>query len=608
MKQPDEFDAFYKSARTRLLLQTYALTGDLPASRAAVRDSFVVTWHHWRKVSRLADPESWVRPHAWAQAQRRHTTRIWHRDRNLDPEAARTLESLGKLSVGQRKALLLETLTTLPLADRARELGLTRQEAERQTRAAVEGFAALREVEPAALPRLFETLHGQVEDSTWPRASILRRSGAARRRTHTLVGAVAALAVLVGTGFVVDGSNGPTRLPQAGLDAGRSVNAEAEEPAQFDADALVGEDEIGLAVDGTGWRATRTSDNREGDGLATPCQERRYADPRARAALVRSFTTSPARGEPQVAAVQTAELSDSVKAAKRTWDQSLAWYAGCTAPQVQLGTTMRVADVGDEAMLVQLRDWSKGRTYLAGVARTGRITTTTFYRTDDNAEPDVAGATRMLVLAVNGMCPTPQGDGCATTPRTEEVAPVPVGEVPGLLASVDLPMVPQVDRPWVGTEAREARDNVAATTCDRTDFAVDPVRDNVTRTFLIPDARLPAAFGVTETAGTLPSEARARDFVATVRRKMDSCSDRDLGADVTALGSTSDKSGEHALWRVTVEITDQQSVTYLMGVVRRGGTVAQLGFIPGRDITIGPEPFEELLLRAGERLPYLPRR
>ena len=69
-------------------------------------------------------------------------------------------------------------------------------------------------------------------------------------------------------------------------------------------------------------------------------------------------------------------------------------------------------------------------------------------------------------------------------------------------------MVPKVSRPWVGTEAREARDNVAATTCDRTDFAVDPVRSNVTRTFLIPDARLPATFGVTETAGSLPSDAR----------------------------------------------------------------------------------------------------
>ena len=75
MISPDEFDAFYKGARSRLLLQTYALTGDLPASRSAVRDSFVGAWHHWRKVSRLPDPETWVRPHAWSHALRRHTGR-----------------------------------------------------------------------------------------------------------------------------------------------------------------------------------------------------------------------------------------------------------------------------------------------------------------------------------------------------------------------------------------------------------------------------------------------------------------------------------------------------------------------------------------------------
>ena len=398
----------------------------------------------------------------------------------------------------------------------------------------------------------------------------------------------------------------PSRLPRADGTTGQSVNAEPE-PAQFDADALVGGGELGLSVDGQGWRATRTSDNTEGDGLATPCQERRYADPRARAALVRSFTTSPSKGQPQVSAVQTAELSKNVRAARRTWDQSLAWYAACTAPQVQLRQTMQVDDVGDEAMLVQLRDWSKGTTYLAGVARTGRITTTAFYRTDDNAEPDVDGAVRMLVMAVNGMCPTPQGDGCATTPRTEPVPPVAVGEVPGLLASVDLPMVPGVGRPWVGTEPLEARDNVAATTCDRTDFAAKPLRNNVTRTFLIPDAGLPATFGVTETAAALPSAGQARQFVATLRRKMGSCPDRDLGADVASLASSGGKDNEHAVWRVTVEINDQQTVTYLMGVVRRGTTVAQVGFIPGADVTIGPDPFEALLLRAGERLSYLPR-
>ena len=58
MIQPDEFDAFYKRTRTRLLLQTYALTGDLPAARAAVRDSFIVTWHHWRKVNHIVHPRT----------------------------------------------------------------------------------------------------------------------------------------------------------------------------------------------------------------------------------------------------------------------------------------------------------------------------------------------------------------------------------------------------------------------------------------------------------------------------------------------------------------------------------------------------------------------
>ena len=67
MKDPDEFDQFYKDVRARLLVLTYCLTGDLPASRSAVRDAFVVTWHHWRKVvapggPRGVDPGPRLRP------------------------------------------------------------------------------------------------------------------------------------------------------------------------------------------------------------------------------------------------------------------------------------------------------------------------------------------------------------------------------------------------------------------------------------------------------------------------------------------------------------------------------------------------------------------
>src|SRR6187549_323518 len=72
-----DFDEFYLTSRRRLVLETYALTGDLSAARSAVRDAFEAACHHWRKVSRLPDPEEWVRPRAWAMAQRRHIARLW---------------------------------------------------------------------------------------------------------------------------------------------------------------------------------------------------------------------------------------------------------------------------------------------------------------------------------------------------------------------------------------------------------------------------------------------------------------------------------------------------------------------------------------------------
>jgi predicted RNA polymerase sigma factor len=81
MRDPEEFDAFYKDARDRLLVQTFALTGDVRASRSAVRDTFVVAWHHWRKVSRDGDPESGTPPAAGtgSAASSRRSPRPWRR-------------------------------------------------------------------------------------------------------------------------------------------------------------------------------------------------------------------------------------------------------------------------------------------------------------------------------------------------------------------------------------------------------------------------------------------------------------------------------------------------------------------------------------------------
>src|SRR6187200_1763567 len=135
-----DFDEFYLTSRRRLVLETYALTGDLSASRSAVRDAFEAAFHHWRKVSRLPDPEEWVRPRAWAMAQRRHVARLWHREKGLTAEQKNVLAALHHLPDQQRKVLLLTHVAGFTTPDIGRELGEGAARIEHQLRAATRSF------------------------------------------------------------------------------------------------------------------------------------------------------------------------------------------------------------------------------------------------------------------------------------------------------------------------------------------------------------------------------------------------------------------------------------------------------------------------------------
>jgi DNA-directed RNA polymerase specialized sigma24 family protein len=615
MRNPDEFDAFYKDARDRLLLQTYALTGDLPASRAAVRDSFVVAWHHWRKVSRMEDPEAWARPHAWAHAQRRHTARLWHRDKNLDPEIRATLDALGKLSVAQRKVLLLSQLASVSMEEMAREVGLPRREAERELQTATAQLAVHRDVPTTHIRALFESLRDHVGEGRWPRSSIIRRAGAARRRTHTAVGAVGAVAALVLTGVLVTDVAG-VRPTLSREDPGAASAAQESDgpgpaarpeptPEALPEASLLSSAQVGLELSGPGWQVDDTTDNSGGDPVTLPCQQDPFADPRGTAALVRSFS-SRSEAAAKASAYQAAEVSASAKAAGRAYDRARGWFAGCTDPRVQLLATYQVKGVGDDATMVVLRSWEKqGGTLVAAVARTGRVTTTALVDTPGTGGPPVPRATRLFAAAVDSLCHLRDGGTCSTHARLSPATPLPVGQVPGMLGEIDLPPVTGVARPWVGTEPRKAMTNVAATGCDRADFTASGISNNLTRSFVIPGADLPDQFGLTETVGSMPA-ARARAFVEQVRSRMKACPDKDLGSEVDQLANESTGGTDLSVWRVTTEISDQSSVQFLMGIVRHGTSVAQVGFVPTGSVTMRADDFPALVRRALDRLPALP--
>ena len=630
MRSPETFDAYYAETRTRLLHEAYALTGDAPASRAAVRDAFVVTWHHWRKVGGLDDRDGYVRPLAFRRARRKHTARIWRRDKSLDPEVRTTLDALSKLTPRQRELLVLNGLSSLSLTELGRMVGLPRSDAERELQTATSQFALARDVPTTDVRRLLDDLAAPLEEIRWPRATVIRRAGAARRRTHTVIGAgVAAAALVVSGSLVATGADAePTSLREEKVSAGVTVHAPEPTGATgepiIDEAALLAPTQMARFGSGLDWSETATTDNLSGDGLLAPCQRERFADPEGLTALARTWKGSATRTvrtkvgtgdkrsrtstETRVesTAVQIVEMSRDADQAAATFQTASAWYAGCADPRTQLIDTWTVKRVGDEARAFRLRSWRKQpATITVGVARTGSLVVTTVVRSTGRPASDKSTLTG-LSAAVNALCGSDGAAACAGRARSNATAPLDIGTPPGFLAVVDLPPVASVRGPWVGIEPERARTNFAATRCDRTTFAGKGISRAQTRTYLFPETSDASQLGLTQTIGSM-SQGKARDFVGQVRNRIKQCAQANLGTSVTQLASSSSKKADMSVWALSIELNDRQSFPFLMAIVRDGTAVSQLGFAPVRDMTMARDDFVDLARRLMQRLEMLPR-
>ncbi len=614
------FDAFYKAARDRLLLQTYALTGDLGAARSAVRDAYVVAWHHWRKASRLDDTESWVRPHAWRHAVRRATVRPWHKEKGLDPENRATLDALATLTAHQRRALLLTQLAAVSMQDMARELGLPSDVAERELQTAAAQFATQKNVPAASIPIAFAELASATTDVTWPRVTILRRAGAARRRMHTVVGAAVVVAALVASGAAVTDASGVRPTLARGSSAGPSGGSVAPAPAVALPDtSLLGADSVRETLVGD-WQQGPTHDNSIGNGVVLPCQpadaNARYADPHGTAALVRVFRNVPAGDAPRKL-TEVVEASRSPIRARKTYHRLRGWIADCLTPGVRLVSTSTSPELADaSAILVLTEQQPELATYVVGVARTGLFTTAVALKTD--VAPETAnrpGVAKLLGEAVDRLCTLPDAGRCAGRPTPlETVPPFAAGEVPALLAPVDLPFVGDLAAPWMGTPPHEitnARTDMDVLGCGHPSLAGEydgnRFRTDLVRTFVKVESNLPAEFGLTQAVAALPPKAAAAlldDFRSAIR----ACPDRDAssGTDVRVLRAGDDGDDSFTAWHLSTKLPGERTVEYSVSFLRSGSAVSQLVFVSAPGARMSDEQFVALTRRALQRLPQLP--
>ena len=534
MGREESFDSFYRATRRPVLHQALALTGDLPAAQSAVRDAYVGAWQHWRKVSRLEDPLDWVRPRAWQLAQRRHTARIWRRNKGLAEQHKAVLDALASLPVAQRRVLLLVDLAGLEPAHAARELGVTREVAEQNHRVAAEALAARLGVDPATAQLRVEALDALLEHASLPRGPIIRRAGRKRRQVHALVGTAVAAAVALGVG----GAGLPAdRQRRRGAPAGEAPApaTAAKQPADDGPDRREPPRprpdppaRPGPAVAGHPHRRQHLRRRHQHDLPADPVRRPGRRTPR-------SCGPSPPGAGAQRSAVQTVEVSKSVRQAGRGFRTTVGWYAGCRVGRLQVLNSYRVDNIGDEADVLTAAAVEEAGHHAVGRGRPHRQDHHLDGRQHRRRQPSAGladhpvarGLGRDAVRAERVRATARSGRPTASYLRRRPA------RSRGILAVADLPPVGRIARPWVGTKPVPARRNPSATTCDRADFAKAGATTTRTRTYLIPEASLPVRFGLSETYGRFRTPAAASRFLADVRRSVARCEDRDLATQVS---------------------------------------------------------------------------
>ncbi len=184
--------------------------------------------------------------------------------------------------------LLLNYLTAAEMPEVAREVGLTREATERTLQTATSKYALHRDSASTQINAELAGLASVTSGSPFPRASIIRRAGAVRRRAFTSLGIGVAVASLVGSGlFVTDETGVSPKLPDEELVG--TVDEPGPEPARLEeAELLTPEQATRLEPTRT-WQEARTTPNTSGSGLYSACQESRFADPDGAQALVRTF-------------------------------------------------------------------------------------------------------------------------------------------------------------------------------------------------------------------------------------------------------------------------------------------------------------------------------
>jgi RNA polymerase sigma-70 factor, ECF subfamily len=128
-------DELYSASYRRLVVQLYAICGDLSDAEDAVQEGFVAALRKHRQLAKIQNPEAWVRTTAinhlrsrWRHAAvvRKYQPRVPGPQLPIEvgPEYVAIVTALGQVDAGQREVVVLHYLADMGTAEVAAELGI----------------------------------------------------------------------------------------------------------------------------------------------------------------------------------------------------------------------------------------------------------------------------------------------------------------------------------------------------------------------------------------------------------------------------------------------------------------------------------------------------
>jgi RNA polymerase sigma factor (sigma-70 family) len=130
-----DLNELYDASYRRLVVQIYALCGNLAEAEDAVQDAFVTALRKKPQLARVGNPEAWVRTvalnrvrHGWRHASvvRRYQAKVPGPQGTVDigPEHVAIVTALEGVDADQREAVVLHYLADLTVTDIAAQLGV----------------------------------------------------------------------------------------------------------------------------------------------------------------------------------------------------------------------------------------------------------------------------------------------------------------------------------------------------------------------------------------------------------------------------------------------------------------------------------------------------